>query len=93
MTKYTNYINRRSAINLFHARRYAQSIGVSMNYMVSINWAVLGITPLESTGIFKEIKRKVCRSWRYREAVMAYNYGPFYHVEVQENPSDRPNTH
>ena len=47
----------------------------------------------ESTGIFKEIKRKVCRSWRYREAVVAYNYGPFYHVEVQENPSDRPNTH
>lgn len=94
MTKYSsNYIGRRSAENLMHARRYAEEAGYPLNYMFSINWNLVGVNSLESTAMFKEVKKRVLRAWRYKMRDLPENTRALRHLEVQENPYSIPNTH
>ena len=94
MTKYsTNYIPCRSATNLFHARRYAEAIGRPLNYMVTINWQLLGVSELQSYDYFQDLKKRFSRAWRYEAQKPANDMGTLDYAVVQEAPQNIPNTH
>ncbi|PHR94256.1 MAG: hypothetical protein COA69_01275 [Robiginitomaculum sp.] len=67
-------------------------MGVNLNYLVSINWDILGVSDLDSTAHFKELKKRVSRAWKYHTSLDG-SVGGFYHLEVQENPNGKTNTH
>lgn len=89
MTKYrTHSINRRSAVSLLHARRYAESIGIMFEMAVTVSWYQTDISPRETTAVSKALRRAIKRQLSYRGLVDRFTY-----LEVQEAPQGNCHTH
>lgn len=82
-----------SATNVFHGRRYAESKGKPLNFMVTINWNLLSVSELKSTATHRDLRRRVARAWKYEAEKHMSVLGTFDYVEVHENPNGIPNTH
>jgi hypothetical protein len=78
--------------NLFHAARYASEIGRAPTVTVSINWHRLGVQEDNACSLFRDLRRRVRRRWKYLME-SGVGFGPFDDLAVHENPSGKRNTH
>lgn len=76
----------------FHATRYAKDRGRPLNLMATINFERLGVAEEEAGELFKLVREKISRAWRY-EVACGRSAGTFDHFHVQENPAGRRNAH
>lgn len=88
----TRHIGVRPATNIFHAVRFAADRGAPLNLAVTINWHRLGIDDSDATRLFRDLRRRLARRWKYL-CVSKPGIGRFHDVSVQENPGGTRNTH
>lgn len=96
MTKYssvgTAHIGVRPATNLFHAGRFGTEIGRAPTVTVSVNWHRLGVPEERASTLFRDLRRRVHRRWKYlREK--GGTFGTLDDFGAHENPDGRRNTH
>lgn len=85
-------IGRNQAERILHAVRYATERGRPINTHVSLNFHRLGIPEDAATNVFRALRARFARSWRYRNQVGAA-LGTLDDVHVHENPLGRRNVH
>src|SRR5580704_16363994 len=96
MTKYsaigTTHIGIDPATNLFHAARFGRDTGRAPTLAISINWDRLGIPEESASAVFRDLRRRVRRHWKY-EANAERGLGGLEDFGVHENPNGKRNTH
>lgn len=95
MTKYgvgTDHIGVKPATNLFHAARYASETNRAPTVAVTINWHRLDIAEEKASDLFRDMRRRVRRSWKHLAAT-GRGHGGLEDFGVHENPDGRRNTH
>lgn len=71
-------IKRRPAVNLHHAQRYAEMLGVPMRLFVTINFTLLGIPPAEAVLLFRFILCQRFAPWLRRTCLNKTGLAPTY---------------
>jgi len=96
VTKYsplgTGHIGVKPATNLFHAARYASDTNRAPTVAVTINWHRLDVPEEEASKLFRDMRRRVRRSWRHLVETDR-GCGGLEDLGVHENPDGRRNTH
>jgi hypothetical protein len=96
VTKYstarTSHIGIRPATNLLHGLRFARETGRAPTLTLSINWDRLGIEEERATSLFRDLRRRVRRRWKYLSASRP-NIGCLDDFGSHENPDGHRNTH
>lgn len=88
----TYHIGIRPATNLFHAARFGAENGRAPTLAVTINWSRLDVPEERASELFRDLRRRVHRRWKYlREAGAAL--GTLDDFGAHENPDGRRNTH
>lgn len=85
-------IGRNQAERVLHAVRYATERGRPLNAHVALNFHRLGIPEDAATQIFRTLRAKFARSWRYRDCIGS-GLGTLDDVHVHENPFGKRNVH
>lgn len=85
-------IGRNQAERVLHAVRYATDRGRPLNAHVALNFHRLGIEEDAATKIFRVLRAKFARSWRYRDSIGA-GLGTLDDIHVHENPFGKRNVH
>lgn len=85
-------IGRNQAERILHAVRYATERGRPINAHVSLNFHRLGIAEDAAVGVFRNLRARFARSWRYRDRTGA-SLGTLDDVHVHENPLGKRNVH
>lgn len=88
----TTAIGYAQALNGFHATRYATGRGRPLNRMVSINFSRLDLDEEACGPLFRELRDRVARAWKYADATGA-GLGSFDYILAHENPAARRNVH
>lgn len=81
----TRAIGPKQAARAFHAARFANDNGRSLNLLVSINFDLLGIAPNNATPFFQKMWSRVGRWWAYQRK-KDRPLGPFDYYVVHEHP-------
>lgn len=76
----------------FHATRYASARGRPMTQMITINWDRLGVSEDDACDLFRKLRSRVSRAWRYA-AKLGRDLGTFDYFHVHENPDHKTNVH
>lgn len=95
----TNHIGRKTSaiayaqtIGGFHAVRYASSRNRPITRLLSLNFSRLELAEYQCGPLFRELRTRVARAWRYEESVRG-GLGSFDYVLAHENPGARRNVH
>lgn len=71
-------IGRHPAVNIHHARRYAELAGVPFNWMVTINFGIGGVAPEGASRMLQKLLRQRFAPWLRRSAVNDNKIRPTY---------------
>lgn len=88
----TTQIGIRPATNAFHAARYAAETNRLPTVAVTINWDRLGYDDEHASAMFRDLRRRVRRRWKYLR-LFDPSIGHLDDFGSHENPDGRRNTH
>lgn len=71
-------IHRRPAVNLHHATRYAERLGLPLQLAVTINLTLMGVPPELSVLIFRTILSQRFAPWLRRNSLNRHGVAPTY---------------
>lgn len=74
----TRHINRQPAVNLHHATRYCEMIGLPLNRMVTVNFALTGCNDNHESLTFRKMLTQRFAPWLRRSAPNALGVAPTY---------------
>jgi hypothetical protein len=77
-TRVTRHINRRPAVNIHHATRMSQKIGLPLNRMVTLNLAQAGCAPESAGHAFRKLLTQRFAPWLRRTAAKRTFVPPTY---------------
>jgi hypothetical protein len=64
----TTKVGHKAALNVLHGIRYAREQGTPINTHVTINFTTLGFDEREAGTLFKSLRGRISRWWRYQRA-------------------------
>jgi hypothetical protein len=85
----THAIGPKQAARAFHAVRFANDNGRSLNLLVTIDFSTLAIDDDAATALFRDIWARVGRWWAYQRK-KGRSFGPFDCYAVHEHPKGGP---
>ena len=88
----TSHIGYAQALGGFHATRYAKSRGRPLTRLLSLNFSRLNLPEDQCAPLFRELRDRVSRAWKYADAIHG-GLGSFDYVLAHENPGGRRNVH
>ena len=74
----THHINRYPAVNIHHARRFAARQGVPLNWMVTINFGLSGVTADRASRTLQKLLAQRFAPWLRRSAANDNRLAPTY---------------
>ena len=74
----SHYIKRHPAVNVHHATRYSERIGLPLNRFVTINLTRLGCAPREAGRIFRRLRAERFAPWLRRTSANKGGVPPTY---------------
>lgn len=83
-------IGPKQAARAFHAVRFANDNGRTMNLLVTINFSELGVDPEEASGFFSGVWARFTRWYAYQRDRKGRAFGKFCAYAVHENPPGGP---
>ncbi len=83
----------RPATNLLHGVRFAGDTKQPLNLTITIAWYRIGFDAGASKTLFRELRRRVSRHWKYRRNTSKPDLGSFDDAGAHENPRGYSNTH
>jgi hypothetical protein len=78
MYRISSSINRFPAVNIHHAQRYSEALGLPLQWFVTINFTLLGIPPDLATALFRNMLAQRFAPWLRRSAVNKSGLRPTY---------------
>ena len=85
----THSIGPKQAARAFHAVRFANDNGRSLNLLVTVDFTTLGIDPDNALRLFQQLWARVSRWWAYRRR-QDPTLGTFDCYAVHEHPNSGP---
>lgn len=85
----TGVIGPKQTARAFHAVRFANDNGRSLNLLVTIDFSTLGIDDDAAAAVFRDIWGRVGRWWAYQRK-KGRSFGPFDCYAVHEHPTGGP---
>lgn len=89
----TAYVPVRSALNLFHARRFAEDQGVAFTALLTVSWTVAGYSGSDGVTYNRILRRRLQRAVKYRIDSNKWPGGRLRYIEVAEAPEGEFHTH
>lgn len=86
----TSSIGPKQAARVFHAVRFATSIGRPLNLLVTIDTSTLGIKDEDASKFVREVWARLTRWWAYQRIKKNRQLGEFAAIVVHENPDGGP---
>lgn len=74
----SHFINRRPAVNLHHAARYSEKIGLPLNRLITINFTLAGCAPEQATKLLQKLIAQRFAPWLRRTARAKIDIPPTY---------------
>lgn len=74
----TRHINRRPAVNLHHATRYCEMIGLPLNRFVTVNFSLTGCNDNHESHTFRKLLAERFAPWLRRTARNVQGIAPTY---------------
>jgi len=74
----THHINRRPAVNIHHATRFSETIGLPLNLFVTINFTCAGCPPERSVELLRKMIAQRFAPWLRRTAQTKVEVAPTY---------------
>jgi hypothetical protein len=74
----SHFINRRPAVNIHHATRYSERIGLPLNRFITINFSLAGCSPQQAVPLLQKMITQRFAPWLRRTASTAVEIPPTY---------------
>lgn len=82
-------IGPKQAARAFHAVRFANDNGRSLNLLITIDFTSLGVSETDAGVLFRDIWARIGRWWAYQRK-KGRSFGPFDCYAVHEHPEHGP---
>ncbi|MEA3002304.1 MAG: hypothetical protein QOH81_1092 [Sphingomonadales bacterium] len=86
----TRGIGPKQTARAFHAVRFANDNGRTLNLLITVDFSSLGVEPEDAGAFFQRLWHRVGRWWAYQRKEKGRSFGPFDCYAVHEHPGGGP---